>query len=135
MTPTIDGLENVERYPLSDSDIRKIIGSKTKIIKFSQLANYNSIEQLLPHNGDYLVLLFESAMDSGHWTALLRYNDTIEFFGSYGGEPHDILRWTSQKKKKRRSLGEDEDYLTEMFDRTELPVIIILSNTNQRIMK
>jgi hypothetical protein len=105
MAPTIDGVENVEKYPLSDSDIRKIIGSKTKIIKFSQLANYNSIEQLLPHNGAYLVLLFESAMNSGHWTALLRYNDTIEFFDSYGGEPHDILRWTPLIKEKKTCIG------------------------------
>ena len=67
------------------------------------------------------MILVESAMNSGHWTALLRYRDTIEFFDSYGNEPTDILRWTPMKR--RRELGEDEDYLTDMFDRTELPVI------------
>ena len=38
-------IETVEKYSLSDSDIRKILGRSCKIIKYSELSKYGTIEQ------------------------------------------------------------------------------------------
>ena len=49
---------------LSDSDIRKILGHETKIIKYSELARFTNLNELLPnpldrlrHRGDFGLLL------------------------------------------------------------------------------
>ena len=34
---------------LSDSDIRKILGHETKIIKYSELAQFTDLNELLPN--------------------------------------------------------------------------------------
>jgi hypothetical protein len=33
---------------MSDTDIRKVLGPDVKILKYSELANYNDIQELLP---------------------------------------------------------------------------------------
>ena len=49
---------------LSDSDIRKILGHDTKIIKYSELSQFEDLSQLLPNLKDYCVIL---CVDHGHW--------------------------------------------------------------------
>ena len=42
---------------LSDEDIRTILGANTKIIKYSELSNYISLDDLLPNLLDYVSIL------------------------------------------------------------------------------
>src|SRR5208282_3443963 len=44
-----------------------------------------SIDQLLSPFG-CCILLFEAKKDYGHWTAIIKRNNVIEFFNSYGGD-------------------------------------------------
>ena len=60
-----------------------IIRNKYKI-EYKDLKNYTSIDELLPNDKDFAVLLYESQPNSGHWTALLKYDNDIELFDSYG---------------------------------------------------
>ena len=39
-------IEKLIRKALSDADIRRILGSDTRIIKYSNLAPYNSLDEL-----------------------------------------------------------------------------------------
>ena len=57
---------------LSDSDIRAILGVDTKIIKYSELANINSLDELLPRPVDYCVMLYAEMPNRGHWVGLLK---------------------------------------------------------------
>jgi hypothetical protein len=40
-------LKNMKKSPMSDTDIRKVLGPDVKILKYSELANYNDIKELL----------------------------------------------------------------------------------------
>ena len=51
---------------LSDSDVRKISGEDTKIIKYSELANLGSLHDLLPRLVDYAMILYEDSPNRGH---------------------------------------------------------------------
>ena len=57
---------------LSDSEIRRILGADTKIIKHSELANINSLGELLPRLVDYAIILHEDSYNRGHWVGLLK---------------------------------------------------------------
>ena len=45
--------------PLSDADIQKILGPDAKIIKYSELGDLYDIDQLLPNEKDYCIILYE----------------------------------------------------------------------------
>ena len=50
-------IKQVIRKPLSDSDLKRILGEDTRIITYPQLANYRTIEELLPKAYDFVIVL------------------------------------------------------------------------------
>ncbi len=70
-------------YEISNNDIEDVLPN-TRIVKYSDLANYNHIAKLLPKIKDYVVILTETKPQSGHWTALTRNKNIITYFDSYG---------------------------------------------------
>ena len=78
---------------LSDEDIQRILGGDAKIIKYAELGQLNDIDQLLPNEKDYCIILYEDRPNRGHWTALLKYNNLYEHFDSYGVKPDSELKW------------------------------------------
>jgi hypothetical protein len=110
-------VEAVERYPLSDTDIRKVLGKDCKIIRYGDLDEYQTLEQLLPKSVDYLVLLYEARKYRGHWVGILRYDDEFEFFDPYGLKPDKELLWTPPKL--RHMLDQAEPYLTVLINRSD----------------
>ena len=44
---------------LSDADLRTILGDDLKIIKCSELDNYSDLDELLPKELDYCIILYE----------------------------------------------------------------------------
>jgi len=73
-------IQRIVRKPLSDADLKHILGEDLKILKYSELANYSSLDSILPKPTDYCIILYEEEPDSGHWVALLRYDGIVEFF-------------------------------------------------------
>jgi hypothetical protein len=97
--------------PLSDSDLKSILGSETKIITYPELSKYNNINELLPNSYDFVIILLLETPASGHWTALLKYNNGFEFFDSYGNAPDvDLTKWLTPQE--RLKLGESQKYLS-----------------------
>ena len=45
--------------PMSDGDLRKILGRDLKILRCGELARLRSLEQLLPRPEDHCILLYE----------------------------------------------------------------------------
>jgi len=89
----------------------------TKIIKYSELSRYETIEDLLPKDTDFRIILIEQNYNSGHWACILRYGKTIEWFDSYGIKPDGELKFISTIKKKL--LGEDHKYLTGLLNEAD----------------
>lgn len=77
---------------LSDADVMKLVNGKAKVLVYSDLANYKTLDDAMgPHGA--LFLLYESQPDYGHWTCVFRRGNLIEFFDSYGGFPDTQLEW------------------------------------------
>ena len=58
--------------PLSDDDLRRVLGDDLKILKYSDLDNYNDLDELLPNPVDYCIILYEERLNSGHWVCLCK---------------------------------------------------------------
>ena len=110
-------IKTIEKYSLSDSDIRTILGRSCKIVKYSELSNYNTIEQLLPKEKASIIILIEDSLDHGHWVGMCRFKNTYMYFDSYGNPVDSDLKWTSMET--RRQLNEDKPYLNQLLDKTD----------------
>jgi len=99
---------------ITSTDIDRYLNEgSNKIVKYSELSRYETIEDLLPLKTDYRIILIEQNFNSGHWACILRYGKTIEWFDSYGLKPDGELRFISTIKKKL--LGEDHKYLSNLL--------------------
>jgi hypothetical protein len=98
--------ERLNNY-ISSDDLIKYFGESVnnKIVKYGDLDNYKNIESLIPNNNDFVIILIENKLNSGHWVCLLRSNNTIEFFNSYGLKPSVDLNFID--KIQNKLLGQD----------------------------
>lgn len=113
---------------LTDADLRGYLGEDVDkhIIKYSELNNYRTIDELLPYNRSYKIILIETEYNKGHWVCIMRYKDkhgedTIEFFNSYGNKPLSELSFV--KSCVNFLLGQNSDLLKRLLDRTDKRVI------------
>ena len=119
-------IEEIKSEPMGDDDILKYFPN-AKILKYSELKNYNDITQLLPKNKSFFFLLYEHAPNNGHWIAVLRYRDdddgkdTIEYFCSYGTKIDEPLTWTSLDR--RIQLGQDKPLLSMLLDKSPFKIV------------
>lgn len=114
-------------YPLSDNEIKFYLPN-ANVMRYSDLSKYSSIEELLPTNKSYAVILYENSKNKGHWVSIMRYNDKkkgdiIEFFDSLAddGKPDSELKWNNSQTNKM--LGQGIPILTNLLNNCNLPVI------------
>ena len=91
-------------YFVTSTDLQSIY-KNCKIVKNADLDNYKDIYELLPNRMDFVFLLTESEKNSGHWTLIIRDDDTFEYFDSYGTPPKRILDYIPNYMNKK--LGND----------------------------
>ena len=97
----------------SIDDIRDLVGN-VKMVKFDQLVEYKSIEQLLPKQKDCVVIFYETeSANVGHWTALCRLNEAYIFFDSYGNSEQQDFSYIPMSL--RNQLGIEKDYLKNLL--------------------
>ena len=82
---------------MSDDDIEEQLPN-VQIIKYNQLDNYHSIDNLLS-NQNMTVILVETQINSGHWMCVLKYNNIVEVFDSYGLPIDDGLKYVNLKMR------------------------------------
>jgi hypothetical protein len=109
-------VEETIEEPMDDSDIRQYLPN-AKVMRYSGLARLSDIEQLLPTDKSYVILLYENTPGSGHWVALMRYGKTIEFFCSYGSKIDAPLRW--QNPKDNAMLGQSRPFLSILLNKAK----------------
>jgi len=102
--------------PLTDGDIEKHTGIK-EVIKYSDLKNYTSIEDLLPTDKSAIIILIEDRLNSGHWVAVMRYGKTVEYFNSYGAKWD--TDWKFINRMVRMILGENTNEMTRLMDKAK----------------
>ena len=110
------------KISLSGQDIENYLPN-CKIIEYNELADYNEITDLLTKPIDYVIILIETTADNvGHWVAILRYSNTIEFFNSYATAP-DIQKNTLISKEKNIKFGQTNNYLTNLLVKSNFNII------------
>lgn len=86
-------ISTAEQIDLTGDDLVRICEGKVKVVSYHELANYDSIEDLLKDFGA-IILLYETRENFGHYTALFfDKNNTLEFFDSYGFAPDQELNY------------------------------------------
>lgn len=113
----IDLMKKKLGYSLSDNDLKSVLGQDLRIIKYADLDKYKSLNELLPHNNSYLVILIESEYNSGHWTCATRRENIFTFLDSYGCDLRDELDFIS--KAKNYILGNTKKELTDLIKNTD----------------
>ena len=113
-------LPKVKAYPLSDQDIRDILGDDIKIISYPELANMKSIDEAFDSKGRSIMLIPNQSPTSGHWVAMLQKPDSIEFFDSYGDAPEEQKGGMSRSRLE--SLDIENPDLTRLLRASGKPV-------------
>ena len=111
-------INKIVKKPLSDEELKIILGKEVKIIMYPDLAKYSSVDLLLPEPNDYcIILIVESETKfniSRHWCALFKYDGKYEWFDPYGNDVDvDLMTWMDAKT--RVSLNESKPYLTYLL--------------------
>jgi len=114
-------LFEAKKYPLSDKDIRDLLGNNIKIITYPMLKNYSSIDQCFDNEGRCILLFLTSSPTSGHWCCMLRKKNEIEFFDPYGIKPEGQKDYID--KSMLEKLGETKPDLMKLLVGSDLPVV------------
>jgi len=117
---TAVGMGEIRDYPLSDSDIRKILGKDISIITYPELNNIQNISQIFDKKGRCILLFLTQSETAGHWCCLLDKPDGIHFFDSYGQAPEKQKQGADPALLDR--TNQDEPRLTQLMKQSGRPV-------------
>jgi hypothetical protein len=117
----IDIVEKVVE-PMDNKTILKYLPD-AKILTTQDIKRYKDIDDIFDRHKyiDYVIILFLDTSNSGHWVALLKYGNIIEFFDSYGNTPKDVYNFAP--KNIRRQLGTADDYLIKLINKSKYDAI------------
>jgi hypothetical protein len=101
---------------LSGDDIKNLLKDdvkKIRIVRFSDLYKYKSLQELLPKKNSFIVIFLETeSYSSGHWVLICRYNSSFEYYDSYGLTEKEDYSLIPEDTKKELN---EKDYLKELF--------------------
>jgi hypothetical protein len=101
--------------PMSNEDLEKYLAIKPNdVMKYSELSKYKTIEDLLPKDKDFQIILIEDTYNSGHWVCVMRYGKTIEYFNSYKDKPD--ADWKFIPRMMRLILGQGSNEMTRLLN-------------------
>ena len=112
-------LRQIITEPMSDADLEVYL-PQAKIFMFRELKGYPTIQSILKRPRDYMILLYEHTPQNGHWVAVLRYENTIEFFCPYGSSPYSPnspLEWNSPEENA--VVDATHNYLEDLLNKAK----------------
>jgi len=113
---------------ISDVDFNKFfVDAPQKLLKYSELENIKDIDELLPDERDYRIILTESQKNSGHWCAITRNNNIYTWFDPYSGKPDSELKFIPAIMNKM--LGQDKRHLSRIIKTIKEPNQIFYNET------
>jgi hypothetical protein len=129
----IDNYKRLLETMMTDLDFKRYFGLDVPILKYSELSEYNDINELLPNDKDFKIILTESEYNSGHWCAIMKYGNNIEWFDSYAEHPDGQLSFIPQQIKKM--LGQNHHHLTRLLKTVKPNQKIIFNNKPFQVLK
>ena len=110
-------LEEAVSEPTTNLQIKHYLGTEDHLIKYSDLARYQDIFELLPTDRSYVIILIEQQKDNGHYVCICRYGKTICSFDPYGCKIDEELKFVNRFMNKM--LGQDRHYLTDLLKKVD----------------
>ena len=115
-------LKEIIADPIDDREI-KHENKEIRIISYNELEKYSTIDELLPDSKEHLMLLYQTDSESsGHWTCLVRNDDNIYYFDSYGKPIDEPMKWDTNKVMKTPHLTniiENSDERFKVYENTK----------------
>jgi hypothetical protein len=111
-------LVEVIEEPMDNHTINKYLPS-CPVIRYNELKN-KSLQQLLPKDGSYCIILYQQSENSGHYVALYRQNGVINYFCSYGSYPDSQLKWVSSQVNRQLGI---QPFITSMLKDSDSPIL------------
>jgi len=127
MNTIIRAIENAERVELTGEDICQILEkmcdpNSPNIITYSDLFDYDSIDDVLGEKG-YVMLLYQiQNRSSGHWTCLFKQKDHLVFFDPYGLAPDEEQKFIPAFHSLDNK-GESVPHLTLLLQNSKYKVL------------
>jgi hypothetical protein len=109
--PTSKTIKKLIKVPLSNNDILNIVGD-CLILTYDQLTEYDNIDDILKING-ICILLYQTRKGYGHWCAVIKRHNLIEFFDPIGIKPDDEL--LKVPRNMRQILGQSQPHLSYLL--------------------
>ena len=99
--------------PVSGEALLALVGGKGKVVRYRDLADVGSVDELLGPHGRVFIL-YESQPGYGHWTVLLRRGkNSVELFDSYGLPVDDELDFLPVRF--RQETGQARAHLSQLL--------------------
>ena len=115
-------IKDSEKISLSDTDILNITDNKSKVMRYQDLENYDTIDQALEPHGA-IVLLYQHEADFGHWVSVFKVNNsTIEVFDSYGIPIDSEIDFSPFQI--RRHKGEKVAHLSHLIEQSQYTKVL-----------
>ena len=77
-------INKLEDYALNSANIKQVLGGNIKIIEYSELSKYNSIDEAFDNEGRFILFFATESSTVGHWQSCFKIDNNIIFFDSYG---------------------------------------------------
>ena len=104
-------LQEVKSNPLSDADLRELLGGSITIMTNRELPKVKSIGDIFDAEGRAILLYTPDSPTSGHWVCMMRRPGSIYYWDPYGEKP-DIPE----------DLGGQPPVLTALLKASGMPV-------------
>lgn len=119
-------IKDAEDYPLSDSDIQKILNPDTFIFPYPYLKEVRHIDETFDNLGRNIMLYLTENENMGHWVCMIKRElpngeTEIEFFDPYGEAPDTQLNYIGSSKRKE--LEQDIPLLSRLFRQSGYNII------------
>jgi hypothetical protein len=107
-------LAHEESVPLSDDDLRTLLGRNLAIMRYPDLQRAEHVEDVLDDEGRALILYLIDSPNSGHWQCVYTTGPKhLAFFDSYGMRPDKAFGWTTDEEEQ--ALGQTRHELTRLL--------------------
>jgi hypothetical protein len=88
-----------EQIPLSGSDIERITEGKAQILKYSDLHQYNTIDDVFGDK-ESVIILYQKTSNFGHWCCIFKAPwkpETLYFFDSYSYQMDEEIKYSDEQ--------------------------------------
>ena len=101
---------------ITDDDLKNYFpNTKNFVMKYSDLESINYLNEILPHDKSFKIILIEQNFNLGHWVLILRYDNVYEFMDSYGLLIDQELKFID--RIQNILLGQNKKYMTQLFNK------------------